>query len=142
MQVRRSQPLAMLHVFDQPVMETNCERRTVSTVATQSLMLMNSDFVLQQAGYFAARIRKEAAGDPTRQVQVGLATGLRPRAGRCRSGASAGVLAAQTIPRRRQLRRCAERAPAPARRHAAAPVDPLVNLCQVLLSTNEFLYVE
>ena len=26
-QVRRSQPLAMLHVFDQPVMETNCERR-------------------------------------------------------------------------------------------------------------------
>ena len=35
-QVRRSQPLAMLHAFDQPVMETNCERRTVSTVATQS----------------------------------------------------------------------------------------------------------
>src|SRR6185295_5905419 len=69
-QVRRSQPLAMLHAFDLPVMETNCDRRTLSTVATQSLMLMNSDFILQQAGYFAGRIRKEAGGDPTRQVET------------------------------------------------------------------------
>ena len=63
-QVRRSQPLAMLHAFDQPVMETNCERRTVSTVATQSLMLMNSEFILQQARYFAVRVRRLAPSDP------------------------------------------------------------------------------
>ncbi len=69
-QVRRSQPLAMLHAFDQPVMETNCERRTVSTVATQSLMLMNSDFILEQARYFAARVRKLAPDDPRAQVEA------------------------------------------------------------------------
>ncbi|MEZ6121867.1 MAG: DUF1553 domain-containing protein [Planctomycetaceae bacterium] len=40
--VRRSQPVAMLQAFDAPVMEVNCEIRPVSTVATQSLMLMNS----------------------------------------------------------------------------------------------------
>ena len=58
--VRRSQPVAMLQAFDAPVMETNCERRAVSTVATQSLMLMNSAFVLQQAKLLAERARREA----------------------------------------------------------------------------------
>ena len=41
-QVRRSRPLAMLHAFDAPVMEVNCERRQSSTVATQSLMLIQA----------------------------------------------------------------------------------------------------
>ncbi|MFG0333479.1 MAG: DUF1553 domain-containing protein, partial [Maioricimonas sp. JB049] len=49
-QARRSQPVAMLQAFDAPVMETNCERRPVSTVATQSLMLLNGEFILDQAG--------------------------------------------------------------------------------------------
>ena len=34
-QQRRSQPVAMLQAFDAPVMETNCERRPSSTVATK-----------------------------------------------------------------------------------------------------------
>ncbi|HAD60291.1 MAG TPA: hypothetical protein DCG12_13695, partial [Planctomycetaceae bacterium] len=42
--VRRSQPVAMLQAFDAPVMQTNCEMRPTSTVATQSLMLMNGEF--------------------------------------------------------------------------------------------------
>ena len=146
MQVRRSQPLAMLHVFDQPVMETNCERRTVSTVATQSLMLMNSDFILQQAGYFAARIRKEAAGDPDAASADGLATGVCPRARAARAGTGLGISGradrSRAAPQRPPPR------PAPCRlgrRRAGAadpPVDALANLCQILLSTNEFLYVE
>src|SRR5947207_1316924 len=39
LQVRRSQPLTLLQVFDQPVMETNCTRRGSSTVASQALTL-------------------------------------------------------------------------------------------------------
>ena len=58
--VSRSQPLDVLQAFDAPVMETNCERRSVSTVATQSLMLLNGDFVLQQARHLAARATREA----------------------------------------------------------------------------------
>jgi hypothetical protein len=144
-QVRRSQPLAMLHVFDQPVMETNCERRVVSTVATQSLMLMNSHFILQQAGYFAARIRKEAAGDPTRQVQTAwqLAFGRAPEAGELERALA--FLASQTSPASPappQPAAGAQQPAAPAESAAQPPVDSLVNLCQVLLSTNEFLYVE
>ena len=143
-QVRRSQPLAMLHAFDQPVMETNCERRVVSTVATQALMLMNSDFILDQAGYFATRIRKEAGGDPTRQVQTAwqLAFGRSPEPDELKR--SLAFLAAQTSVAPPAAPPAAAGAAAPAAAETASPekVDPLVNLCQVLLSTNEFLYVE
>ena len=59
-QVKRSQPMALLKAFDAPVMEVNCERRPSSTVAPQSLMLMNSEFILQQARKFAQRARDEA----------------------------------------------------------------------------------
>ena len=53
--VRRSRPVAMLQAFDAPVMETNCESRSNSTVATQSLMMMNGKFILQQAANLAKR---------------------------------------------------------------------------------------
>lgn len=59
-QVRRSRPVAMLQAFDAPVMETNCESRSFSTVATQSLMLLNGEFILEQAGNLAARAANEA----------------------------------------------------------------------------------
>jgi len=58
--VRRTQPLDMLHAFDAPVMETNCERRSSSTVPTQALMMMNSEFAYAQAGNVAARAVGEA----------------------------------------------------------------------------------
>ncbi len=120
-QVRRSQPLAMLHVFDQPVMETNCERRTVSTVATQSLMLMNSDFILQQSAYFAARIRKEAGGDPTRQVQTAwqLAFARAPKPAELERGA--GVHGGAKLRRPRAPRRPRKPAPRKPRRRPAPP---------------------
>ncbi len=57
--VRRSQPVAMLQSFDAPVMDVNCQRRPVSTVATQSLILLNGEFTLQQADLLAERIIQE-----------------------------------------------------------------------------------
>ncbi len=146
-QVRRSQPLAMLHVFDQPVMETNCERRTVSTVATQSLMLLNSDFILQQSNYMATRIRKEAAGDPTAQVhaawQLAFARAPQPK----ELETALAFLAAQSAPTAAPPPATVTAGAAGATPPAAAPpaeppVDALASLCQILLSTNEFLYVE
>ncbi|MEZ6131767.1 MAG: PSD1 and planctomycete cytochrome C domain-containing protein [Planctomycetaceae bacterium] len=57
---KRSRPVAMLQAFDAPVMQTNCEIRQHSTVATQSLMLMNGEFTLEQAGKLADRAASEA----------------------------------------------------------------------------------
>ncbi len=141
-QVRRSRPLAMLHVFDQPVMETNCERRTVSTVATQSLMLMNSDFILQQSGYLAARIRKEAAGDPSRQVQTAwqLTLGRAPEPKELEQALA--FLAEQSVPAPVAAAPVAGAAAPAAATPAESPVDALASLCQVLLSSNEFLYID
>ena len=59
-QARRSRPVAMLQTFDAPVMETNCEVRSHATVATQSLMLLNGQFTLGQAGLLADRAAREA----------------------------------------------------------------------------------
>ena len=60
-QVRRTQPVAILKSFDAPVMEVNCTDRTNSTVATQSLMLMNSEFILGFSKAFAERLNEQAA---------------------------------------------------------------------------------
>lgn len=59
-QVRRSKPVALLTAFDAPVMECNCERRTNSTVATQSLMMMNNDYLLKRSGEIAALATNES----------------------------------------------------------------------------------
>lgn len=48
-QVRRSMPLSILEPFDHPVMAPNCEQRAQSTVPTQSLVLMNSQFAAEAA---------------------------------------------------------------------------------------------
>ena len=58
-QARRTQPVALMQTFDAPVMETNCEVRADSTVATQSLMLLNGQFILDQAARLADRSAKE-----------------------------------------------------------------------------------
>ncbi len=57
--VKRTQPVALLKAFDAPVMEVNCEDRPSSTVAPQSLMLMNSEFILRHARKFAERVQAE-----------------------------------------------------------------------------------
>ncbi len=66
--VRRTQPVAMLQTFDAPVMDVNCERRSVSTVATQSLMMMNSLSILNHAAKLAERCRTEAVPIPADQL--------------------------------------------------------------------------
>ncbi|RLT15208.1 MAG: DUF1553 domain-containing protein [Planctomycetota bacterium] len=61
---KRSQPVSLMAAFDAPVMETHCERRTSATVATQSLMLMNGAFILDQA----ARLAKLASDQTAKPV--------------------------------------------------------------------------
>jgi mono/diheme cytochrome c family protein len=67
-QVRRSRPVAMMQAFDAPVMETNCESRSNSTVATQSLMLLNGAFILDQAAKLADRAVAESTKLPAEQL--------------------------------------------------------------------------
>jgi len=156
-QVRRSRPLAMLTTFDGPVMELNCERRQSSTVAPQALMLMNSQFLLDQAAKFAERARSEAGTEPAHQIQRAwqLAFSRPPSAQEILQAESflarqIDYLRAQEQSAVAQPPKEPEQAkakmdrkdgkPAPAR--IPAETQALRNLCQALLSANEFLYVD
>ncbi|MCI0461286.1 MAG: DUF1553 domain-containing protein, partial [Gemmataceae bacterium] len=129
LQVRRSQPLTFLQAFDQPVLETNCTHRETSTVSSQALTLLNSDFMTRQAEAFARRVLSEAPADPAThalKVAFGRVATARERE---RFGAflttqaqrHAGAIGMQ---------------PEEARRRA------VVDLCHMLLSANEFAYVD
>lgn len=71
-QQRRSLPISMLQAFDAPVMAVNCERRSSSTVATQSLMLMNSPFAIDQSLALAKRIQESKLPALAPEVVAGL----------------------------------------------------------------------
>jgi len=58
-QSRRTKPVSLLAAFDAPVMTLNCDRRPSSTVAPQSLMLMNGDFILAQAEHLSQQVHVE-----------------------------------------------------------------------------------
>jgi hypothetical protein len=69
---RRTQPVALMQAFDAPVMATNCEARSSSTVATQSLMLLNGDFWLGQAAALADRAVREPAKSLPGELVAGV----------------------------------------------------------------------
>ena len=145
-QVRRSRPLAMLHAFDAPVMEVNCEQRPSSTVATQALMLMNSEFLLDQALRFAERVQREAGEGIPAQLQRAWELAFQ------RPPTAAELAQSSRFLEQQRLQLAVAPAfggkshgkdtnksvgnPPPADRQA------LANLCQALLSSNEFLYVD
>jgi hypothetical protein len=80
--VKRSVLLPLIEVFDCPVTTVSAPSRAVSTVSPQALALMNNEFVLEQAGYFAERIEREAGGDKRAQVSrtFRIALGREPSA--------------------------------------------------------------
>jgi hypothetical protein len=145
-QARRSRPLAMLHAFDAPVMEVNCERRQSSTVATQSLMLMNSQFILDEAARFARRLRAEAGDDHARQVARAWQLAF------SRSPTGPELADALKFLSRQvdHLQAVVEEMDEKAKKNEKAKPVPepvpelqaLTDLCQALLSANEFLYVD
>jgi hypothetical protein len=127
LQVRRSQPLTFLQLFDQPVIETNCTRRETSTVASQALTLLNSDFMNRQADALAGRVLKEQPTDPTSQA-------LRLAFSRPATDKEKALFAKFLDQQTQQHAKTQQ--PPEARRRAVA------DLCHMLLSANEFAYVD
>lgn len=133
LQVRRSQPVAMLQSFDAPVMDVNCERRPVSTVATQSLILMNGEFVWQQANLLAERVIREAELLP---AQLHLAW----RLVYCRLPTDEEFrLSVAHVDRQLQAMQIDPRGIASG---SSIAKQVLVNFCHTLMNSNEFVYVD
>ncbi|MFO0936487.1 MAG: DUF1553 domain-containing protein [Gemmataceae bacterium] len=138
-QSKRMLPLAMLESFDLPAMSPNCETRKKSTVATQSLLLLNDPFIVGQSNAMAERIAKEST-NPEQRIAAAFRT----------------LFAAE--PNEAERKSCltfvrdeAERASKDTEKTwqeklkkdpQAAETRALAALCQALFCSNRFLYVD
>ena len=111
---KRSIPLPILDIFDKPDSVASCARRNRSTIAPQSLILMNNSFVAMEAAKFAERLRQMAGDDAAAQVRAAYAIAL----GRAPSQQEA------------------ERSIA----FVTADKNGLVDFCQTMFNLNEFVY--
>ena len=136
-QVRRSLPLAMLEAFDAPTMSPNCELRNSSTVAPQSLLLMNNHFIIEQSERFAERVIREAGDDSSKRIARAwrLVFGVEPTA-------TDTARATEFLAVQERRFAAAPRTDAKARFAADPDGQALASFCQMLISTNAFLYID
>jgi hypothetical protein len=127
LQQKRSHVVGALEVFDAPSLVTNCTRRNSTTIALQSLSLLNSGFVRARARALALRVGREAGpGTDDRVTRAFLLA-----AGRPPSGVELGA-----------ARRFVGGQPGRYPGSADAVDRAWTDLCQIVLASNAFLYVE
>lgn len=121
--------LSMFELFDFPEVVINCTRRANSTTPLQSLALINSSFMLEQARHFAERVRGLASEKP-KQIETAF------------------LLAYGRLPTRAETTFCLEYRQTQEQvfRQSKMTDDQaaqraLAGLCSVLLASNEFLYI-
>jgi hypothetical protein len=127
LQQRRTQVVTFLQLFDSPSIVSTCGKRTPSTVPLQSLAMLNSEFARDRAKAFAARLAREAGDDPAKRLAL------------------AYRLACAREPQKEEAAAC-EKFLAKQREAYAKEKDAgaraWADLCQALLASNAFLYVE
>jgi hypothetical protein len=120
---RRTYPIGFLGVFDYPVMDTHCARRTPSATPLQSLTMMNDEFVWKAAEELSRRSGMD--------VETAYLRTLSRRPAPAELAAAKEFLRAQE-----DAFLNAKEAPEKAREKAFR------SFAQALLSSNEFLYID
>lgn len=135
LQQRRTQVESMLGVFDAPTLVTNCVARAPSTVPVQALTLLNSEFVRQGAVALASRLDHEAGPTANDRITYAclLAWGRPPRPTERTAIDQFFTLQPAN----------SKSAAANGDAHSTMPENAAwVEFCQMLLVSNQFLYVE
>jgi hypothetical protein len=121
-------------------METNCVRRGVSTIAPQALTLLNGSFVREQATWFARRLEKEAP-DLRRRVAhaFSIAFGRRPSGEETERalrflGEHTTLITKRTGEKTASDKKNDEQ--------VRPEHQALVNFCQALINSSEFLFID
>jgi hypothetical protein len=128
LRVKRSELIPMMTMFDAPEPTQSIGERSVTTVPTQALAMMNSPFVRQEAAKLAERIRPAGDAPLASAVDRGyrIAFGRAPtESERTRMGAFLD----------RELAAAGGRSPQNTQKALGA-------FCHVLLCLNEFVYVD
>jgi hypothetical protein len=127
LQQRRTQVVTLLQLFDAPAMVGTCGKRSLSTVPLQPLALLNSPFARARGKAFALRLSREAGADTAKRVMLAFRLA-------CGRAASEEELAACSRFLAKQRAVYAKENNAEERTWA--------DLCQMILASNAFLYVE
>jgi hypothetical protein len=130
LQIKRLKPVTMLNAFDQPVMQVNCHVRSRSTVSTQALTLLNSKFTTDAANSFAARVMQDAPESPA-ATAIAIAFGRTPSANELNTLTS--FLESQQTRYQISDNKLSNK---------DAQQRALADLCHMLLSANEFIYID
>jgi mono/diheme cytochrome c family protein len=138
-QVRRSRPLSVLDTFDRPAMAPNCDMRRPSTGSTQSLLMMNSDLLLEYSRDLAARLTADSGDDVTQQIMLSWQLVYARPPEHSELDAATEFLAEQTAIFAEQAAYKPNEKKPPVR---TAAQEAAALMCQMLLSSNEFLYVD
>ena len=122
--VKRSLVLPILSQLDAADTDSSCPVRYTSTVATQALNLLNSEFSQEQATALAARLNKEAPHDLPAQVfrAIRLTCGREPTES--------------------EVARDLKFIAALQAKQKANPATALKQYCLLMLNANEFFYVD
>jgi hypothetical protein len=135
---RRTTPPTLLEVFDLPPMSPNCIQRAYSTVATQALQMTNSPVIREHARYLAGRLLDIAPDSQRKQIEELYIRALSRRPTPEETDAAARDLS--KIAREWEDHLRAEKSEAPVA--STAKWYALADLCQAVLSSAEFAYVE
>ena len=129
--VKRQLQLPLLEMFDSPSTNHSCSERGRSLVPTQSLVLLNDEFLRQQSRLFANRVRDESSADPHEQIRraVWIALGRESSQHEVDDGAQFVSAQAQLL--------IEEGLSPDVARHEA-----LADFCHVLMNLSEFVYVD
>lgn len=127
--VKRSVPLPMIEVFDCPVTVVSSPNRATSTVSPQALALMNNEFVLEQARFFAERVTTEAGAEVNKQIARAFQIALHRKPSVKEQDWSLNFLKSQADGYSQ-------------RKHEHPEAAALRDFCHAIINLNEFLYVD
>jgi hypothetical protein len=138
---RRLKPLTLLDTFDAPRINVNCLQRRTSTVASQALLLMNSETLAVESEKMAERVCNEAGEETLRQIERAYRFSLCRPPDAQETEMAVAFLNRQSSAHAEGLTNQdgeddANKSTAVARRRA------LADLCLVLLNSPEFVYVD
>ncbi len=134
--IKRLNPETLLQVFDQPTMSVNCTQRSMSTVSTQALALLNGDTITRAATAFAERVTSEQSDDPVKRAV--LTAFARPTT-KDEHDLLTQFFEAQKAQYQSETAEADRDKPESL---AAAKNRARVDLCHMLMSSNEFVYLD
>jgi hypothetical protein len=122
--VKRTLSVPLLSDHDQAATDTPCAVRFASTVPTQALGMLNSEFMADQSRRFSERIRREAGNSPEAQIRHGL------------------KLVLQREPSRDEVAICRRTIDTLKTEHHLSEETALQRFALLALNLNEFVYLD